>query len=664
MRPVAYLSRAAWAVLVGALATVAAMAWHSAPAVAHGLLAASTPADGESVQEPPAEVVLTFTEAPDIALTTVRVHDGTGSRVDAARVAPVAGQPLSVRVPLPRLAVGTYTVAWRTTTSSDGHTTAGTVAFGVGVPAPERGIAAGQGPATPAPTGAGTVGRWLLYVGVVVLLGAAVVGVAVAARPQATARWALLWAWAAAAAGTVLSIADQRANARTSLSTLLASSTGQRLTTQAIAVGLAGTAVAWAWRRPGRASLLAVGAGASAVMLARALAGHAGASDPRWLAVGLQWIHLVSVGAWVGGLPWLLLAMGRGDPGRGRGLAWRFASVAGWTLVVVAVSGAGRALDEVGAWDRLLDTDFGVALVVKLGLVAALVAAGAAGRFRLVPAGRVARLRRLVRGEVALGAAVLAATAVLAGLPPSALVAAASRSRPLATGAIIVSGTDAASTVRVQLVLSPGLPGPNRFDATVADHTSGQPLPAQGVALRFQSLERPDAGAATLDLAPGSDGHWRGSGRGVSFPGRWTITMVVAPHAAEAVEVPLEIETRQPATGSEPAPGAGDGCGTGQPDPAYSVTVDSDPDPPRLEGTAFRITVRRDGRPVTGAKVCLTADMPDMQHPGVSRLAKEAQGGRYNVELKFEMAGAWAASVVITEPGRPVALVPMRFLVR
>jgi methionine-rich copper-binding protein CopC len=86
MRPVAYLSRAAWAVLVGALATVAAMAWHSAPAVAHGLLAASTPADGESVQEPPAEVVLTFTEAPDIALTTVRVHDGTGSRVDAARL--------------------------------------------------------------------------------------------------------------------------------------------------------------------------------------------------------------------------------------------------------------------------------------------------------------------------------------------------------------------------------------------------------------------------------------------------------------------------------------------------------------------------------------------------------------------------------------------------
>ena len=98
--------------------------------------------------------------------------------------------------------------------------------------------------------------------------------------------------------------------------------------------------------------------------------------------------------------------------------------------------------------------------------------------------------------------------------------------------------------------------------------------------------------------------------------------------------------------------------------PRLDRTVDSDPNPPRVEGTAFHITLRRDGRPVTGAKVCLSADMPDMQHPGVSKVAKETSGGRYELDLKFEMVGAWAASVIITEPGRPVAVVPMRFLVR
>jgi hypothetical protein len=98
--------------------------------------------------------------------------------------------------------------------------------------------------------------------------------------------------------------------------------------------------------------------------------------------------------------------------------------------------------------------------------------------------------------------------------------------------------------------------------------------------------------------------------------------------------------------------------------PAYTATVDSDPDPPRVEGTKFRILLRRDGRPVTGAKVCFAADMPDMQHPGVSRVARETSGGRYEVDLKFEMGGAWAASVIVAEPGRPVALVRVGLFVR
>lgn len=55
--------------------------------------------------------------------------------------------------------------------------------------------------------------------------------------------------------------------------------------------------------------------------------------------------------------------------------------------------------------------------------------------------------------------------------------------------------------------------------------------------------------------------------------------------------------------------------------------------------------MRRGGRAVTGAKVCLSADMPDMQHPGVGKVAKEASGGRYELNLKFEMVGALAASV-------------------
>ena len=550
------MSRRLLSLLAGALLVVVWSAWASASAHAHGLLAASDPADGASVERAPTEVLLTFTETPDPALATVQVMDSSGTRVDAGKAEPVSGQPERLRVPVANLSQGAYTVMWRMTSSADGHTTAGSVAFGVGVAAvaagTERVPAAVQ---SPTPTGAAVAGRWLFYVGVVLMLGAAVVGVVVVADPLAISRRALAAAWMATAGGVLLTIVDQRSTARTSLSNLLSSSTGHKLTTQAVAVAVAGVAVVWACLRPSRFSLAIVGIGASAAMLARALAGHANTSSVRWFTVGTQWVHLVSVGAWVGGLVWLLVAMRRGDPGKGPGLARRFSSVAGGTLAVVAVSGTVRALDEVGAWGRLVDTSFGVTLLVKVALVAPLVALGARNRFRHLPAAmssRLSGLRRAVRAEVAIAAAVLGLTALLAGLPPSASVAAASRAGP-----------------------------------------------------------PPDSR-------------------------------------------PLII------TGNDHATGGDRMCGRGKRDPAYDVTVESEPDPPRAEGTTFLLSVRRDGEPVTGAKVCMDLDMPDMQHPGVSIVTTEDSPGRYGARLRFSMVGAWTGSITIAEPEKAAVSAPMR----
>lgn len=98
-------------------------------------------------------------------------------------------------------------------------------------------------------------------------------------------------------------------------------------------------------------------------------------------------------------------------------------------------------------------------------------------------------------------------------------------------------------------------------------------------------------------------------------------------------------------------------CGEGKLDTSYTVSVTSTPDPPRPDGTTFHMAVRRNGQPVAGAKVCLGADMPDMQHPGVNRVATETGGGSYDADLKFSMVGSWVASVTIVEPGKvPVAL--------
>lgn len=104
-------------------------------------------------------------------------------------------------------------------------------------------------------------------------------------------------------------------------------------------------------------------------------------------------------------------------------------------------------------------------------------------------------------------------------------------------------------------------------------------------------------------------------------------------------------------------------CGDGKLDTSYTVSVTSDPNPPRPEGTTFHIAVRHNGDPVLGAKVCLAAEMPDMQHPGVKQTTKEATPGVYDASLKFAMGGSWAAAVTILEPGRDPAILTMIFQV-
>ncbi|MDQ3897724.1 MAG: copper resistance protein CopC, partial [Actinomycetota bacterium] len=257
--------------LLAGLLLLGVCAVHTAPpARAHALLTDSTPADGATVDQAPSEVVLTFTEALDPLLTVVHVLDASGARVEVGKTE-IPGLPTKARVALGPLPKGTYTVTWRTTSTADGHTTVGSVAFGVGVPA----VAA----AATTPTGVRSpplvsiAGRWLFYVGLVLLLGAAVVGLFVASRPSVLSVWGLNAAWAATAVGLVLTIADQRATTHTTLGDLLQSSTGHKLRAQAVAVGLTWLAVSWASLRPRRGALAAVGLGASGVMLERALAG-------------------------------------------------------------------------------------------------------------------------------------------------------------------------------------------------------------------------------------------------------------------------------------------------------------------------------------------------------------------------------------------------------
>jgi copper transport protein len=521
-------------------------------AAAHGALRASDPPGGASLRRPPHAVTLTFSEAPDPALSSIRVLDAGGRAVAAGRPERVPGQPLELRAPVHGLSKGTYTVSWRTVSAVDGHPTAGTFAFGVGVGAPTlppaQAVAAARG--TPPPSPLAVAGRWAYYWGLTLLLGAAATGLLVfdrrlPGRPGPLLGLAVL----AAAAGLLAMMVAARADAGVSFGRLLGSTTGVWLAWRAVMLAAAaGATVGLLLAGPGKGRpLVVVGLAAAGGMLVHALAGHAAGPSPlRVLNLAAQWAHLLAVGVWIGGLAWLLAGL----HGRARLAAVRFSKLAGASLAVVVVTGLARGLEELGGWQAALHSGFGRTLGIKLVLFAGLLLLGALNRYRLVPALAVparrhatGRLRRSVGGELWLAAGVLLAAALLSELPPGATAGAVAGSDAAAAApmALRATGSDYATSVRVTLTVSPGAAGPNRFQAAVSDYDTGNPLPARGVELTGTPMAQPDLASARLKLVKAADGSWQGNGPLLSIGGHWTLVTIVE-GAGGGVTVPLELD--------------------------------------------------------------------------------------------------------------------------
>lgn len=97
---------------------------------AHGFLGTSVPPADGTVRTAPDEVVITFTEPLEAALSGVTVTDADGQRVDLDDAAVDADAPEVLRVGLGPLEPGLYSVHW-SVTSVDTHRTEGTFDFTV-----------------------------------------------------------------------------------------------------------------------------------------------------------------------------------------------------------------------------------------------------------------------------------------------------------------------------------------------------------------------------------------------------------------------------------------------------------------------------------------------------------------------------------------------------
>jgi len=454
------------------VALVALAGLLAGPLWGHQTLLKAQPAAGAELGTSPRFLRLDFREPLRARFTRITLMGPDSLTVDLGPVRIEGDSALTAIVPVPgTLPAGRYRVNWRTT-GADGHAVSGAYEFivtattvsppddsGPSEPSPAR-----QAAADPGQTGARftveswpyVLVRWANFLSLLGVLGAVAFQLMVVPSLRRSAggpvtRLATMLSRALARVGRlaalgVLVAAGARLVAQ--VSTML--DPGEPMTRSWLAALLATTPWGWGWliqitggvtawwgfarilRRRSASGWALAAAGGLLLAVTPAFSGHAIATPGRaGLAVTADVLHILAAGGWMGGLAMLL---GVGLP-MVRRLRPEFRATMVAQLVrgfsppalvlggVVAITGLGGALLHLERVADLWTTRYGLALTIKLGLVALLFTLGAVNFLRVRPAlgtdAGTSRLRRSASWELAVGIAVLVVTAALVALPPA-----------------------------------------------------------------------------------------------------------------------------------------------------------------------------------------------------------------------------------------------------
>jgi copper transport protein len=528
---------------------LAALALAPASALAHATLEASSPERGAKLDAVPAQVVLRFDEPVEASFGALRVFDQAGREVQSGKPFRPGGDSKQVAVKLrPGTKPGGFTATYRVI-SADSHPVSGGFVFTVGdAAAPAKTVdellqGSDAGPAT---STAFAAVRAVQYGAIAIGLGALIF---------------LLYAWGTVAPGKtaadkVFSAGLRRLLIAVSVAGLLSAVAGvvlQGATAGGTSVwaaldsgviddvlstrfgGVWGVAV-FAWLAV-LIGALAVAPGAAllppliALAFLPALGGHAGVQPPVWLNAPANVVHVLAVSAWLGGIAVLVFVL-RGatrelEPAeRTRTLTavvGRFSTLALGAIALVLATGITQAIIGVSSLSELFDTAYGRAVLIKLGLLLAIIGLGAVNRTRVLPRLRNATapgaagvlLRRTLNTELAIALVVLGVTGALAGYPPANTVAAG----PYSTDARI-------GPARLELTVEPAAVGSNEMHLYLFNGSDGRQFDATKELTVTAELPGKRIHPIALDARQAGPGHYVVSGAAFGVKGDWKVEVV------------------------------------------------------------------------------------------------------------------------------------------
>lgn len=479
-------------------------------AFAHAQRVGSVPAEDAVLPAEPAAVVLTFNEPVAVLALAVVTPDG--------RLVPVPGHAAGTAIeltPPAGMAPGTRTVSYRVM-SEDGHPVAGTLAYSVGT---ATGIAATASEAALPLLAALLAGRWASLILLAVAVGGAafLAGIAdvAAARRVVVLSGVLLPAPLALWLGATAIDMVGGLNADAILGAAI-SPTGRTIGAFAVAalIAIAAVITTAANGRAGRVLALA------ALLVAAggfALSGHAATALPQGRMMPVVALHAAAALVWAGALLPLAILVARYGAAAAPAVV-RFSVVGIAAVLVLLATGPVLAVVQVGDPARLIGTAYGRVLLVKLALVAVLLAIAALNRLVLTPrlaAGAPRGLRRALAVDLVVMAAVFAAVAGWRVTPPPRALIAATQTR-----LAVHIHTDKAMA---DITLVPGRAGPNRVSIVplTADFAPLAPKEVQLELVAADGTLAPVERAAT----PGPDGSWRVASLTVPYSGRYRLRL-------------------------------------------------------------------------------------------------------------------------------------------
>ncbi len=516
--------------IVLVLAVVAVGLVFAASASAHAYLIKTVPAASGILDSPPPDVRLTYDEAVEPKFAITSVTDANGRQETTGPVRRSEANPDTLVVPLrPHLPQGWYLIYWRAI-SVDGHPVQGAFTYAVGPnpgPAPQFPVPSISGSATSPQL---VIAKWAMFITVMVAIGLFAFRLAIVRplvrRVEGTNLHAVSVAFVIASVAGALAI-PVYLDFATSVDSLRSvfdvgalvplfrvTAFGRGYVDMMLCFVLF-CAAAWIWLaldRPDRAqrSIAEIVAATGAVLAAAAVlvipgsVGHAGQTSPRGLSVPLDWLHLISGSLWLGGLVGLLVlwfTVGRASRIAGLSVVVpRFSNVAFVSVLVLLATGTGQTIDHMPAINALWETGYGVAILVKIGILTAALVLAAGNLLRAKPRLAAAAeraglgepasrlLRRLVGGETFLVASAVFVAALLSSLAPPPPAFALQNSALAQVGPGRVAATVKQAGYVLQVLVSPNkAAAPDSFALRIT--RNGQPVRRANVTLTFNHLE-------------------------------------------------------------------------------------------------------------------------------------------------------------------------------